>query len=66
VKGKSIAVRLAVDSAGGVTEVQLVPSSGDSGFDKKLRETARNWRFQPARDAAGRAIAAVFEVVFSF
>jgi hypothetical protein len=46
--------------------VELAPGSGNGDFDKKLRETARQWLFRPARDAAGRAVAALFEVVFSF
>jgi TonB family protein len=66
IKGRSVTVRLSVDSAGVVQDVDLAPGSGNSDFDKKLRETARQWLFRPARDAAGRAVAALFEVVFSF
>jgi TonB family protein len=66
VRGQSVTVRLAVDSAGIVQAVELVPATGDSGFDKKLREIAKQWLFRPARDPSGRAIAAAFEAVFRF
>ncbi|NJD10136.1 MAG: energy transducer TonB, partial [Gemmatimonadetes bacterium] len=66
VKGRTVLVRLAVDSAGIVREVELVPSTGDRKYDEKLRKTAFGWRFRPARDAANRPVAAPFEFEYTF
>lgn len=66
VKGKSVVVRLAIDAGGMVRDVELIPSTGDRGFDQALRRTAMAWHFQPARDAANRAVAVTYDVTFDF
>lgn len=60
-RGREIRVRLQVDVAGRVTAVELVTSSGNARYDRELRRTAEGWRFRPARDPGGRAVAHVFE-----
>lgn len=66
VKGKTIVVRLAVDSTGIVRDVDLVPPSGDRGYDNKLRQVAMGWKFRPARGPDNRPVAVVFDVEFTF
>ena len=66
VRGKNASVRLQVDSAGVVRGADVIVSSGDHGYDEKLRKLALGWRFRPARDAGNRPIAYPFEVSFRF
>jgi TonB family protein len=65
-RGRSVAVQLAVDSAGVVRDVTLIPETGDDDFDAAIRRTALAWRFHPGTDASGRSVAQSFEVVLSF
>ena len=62
----SVTLRLNVNSLGRVTAAELARSSGDRNYDRTLLQTARGWEFRPARDPDGRAVAALFEVTFSF
>lgn len=66
VRGKHATVRLQVDSVGVVRDADVVVSSGDRGYDEKLRRIALGWRFRPARNAANRPIAYPFEVSLRF
>lgn len=66
VSGKTVVVRLAIDAVGVVHEVELIPPTGDRGFDQALRRTAMGWRFRPARDAANQAVAVNYDITFSF
>ena len=65
-RGKTILVRLAIDGSGVVRDVELIPSTGDRGFDQALRRTALGWHFRPARDAANNAVAVTYDVTFNF
>jgi TonB family protein len=65
-RGTTVTVELTVDSNGIVRDVTLRPPTGDGKFDAALRRDAREWRFRPGTDAAGRPVTKVFEVVFSF
>jgi hypothetical protein len=42
-----------------------VQSTGNRGYDNDLIRRAREYEFEPARDATGRAVAAQFEVTLS-
>ncbi len=66
VHGKTVVVRLAIDATGKVRDVELLPSSGDRGFDQALRRTAMGWHFRPARDASNRPVAVTYDVSFNF
>jgi TonB family protein len=66
VRGKAATVRLQVDTIGVVRDADVVVSSGDRGYDEKLRRIAMGWRFRPARDAANRPVAYPFEVSLRF
>ena len=65
-RGKSVAVRLVVESTGVVSDVVLIPETGDDDFDDDIRRTALAWRFQPGTDAAGQVVRTAYEVVLSF
>ncbi len=65
-RGRTIVVRLAIDATGAVKDVELIPSTGDRGFDQALRRTALGWHFRPARDASNTAVAVTYDVSFSF
>ena len=51
VRGKEVAVWVFVTVQGQVVadSTRLFPSTGDRGFDKRLRDQANEWRFDPAR-----------------
>lgn len=66
VRGKAATVRLQVDSVGVVRDADVVVSSGDRGYDEKLRRIAMGWRFRPARDAANRPVPYPFEISLRF
>ena len=66
VRGKTVVVRLDVDSTGVVRQVALVPPTGDRSYDTALRRVALGWKFKPARDSENKAVAAAFEVTFTF
>jgi TonB family protein len=55
-----------VDARGEVKEAEVTTSTGDRGFDNRLRKTASDWRFNPARDPSGRAVVAQVDISFSF
>ncbi len=66
VRDREVTVRVLVDANGRVTDVRLLASSGNGRYDRQLREQAMEWRFRPARDQSGRAIAYPYEYTFSF
>ena len=66
VRGKSVVVRLQVDSTGVVQDAQIIPSTGNRKYDATLKRTALGWRFRPARDPANRPVAVLFDVTFTF
>jgi protein TonB len=66
VKGKTVVVRLAVDSAGVVKEAEIIPSTGDRKYDSALKRVALGWRFRAARDTNNKPVATLFDVTFTF
>lgn len=67
VRGRTVTVRVHVDSAGRPTgAVELEPPTPHEGFNRKLTETVRAMRFSPARTPGGRPVAAWAELTFSF
>jgi protein TonB len=67
VRGKSITVYVFVNERGTVVSdsTRLNPSSGDGGFDKRLKEQASEWRFRPG-SRGGEPIATWFQYVMTF
>ena len=66
VRGRTVELRLAIDARGAVTRADIVTPTGDRNFDNRLRRTALDWRFQPARDPQNRPVAAQVPISFSF
>lgn len=67
VRGRSVTVRVHVDSAGAPTgAVELVPATPSQSFNRRLIQKVRAMRFSPARDGRGRRVAAWAELTFSF
>jgi protein TonB len=66
VRGKTVTVRLAIDESGAVRDVELMPATGDRGYDKELKRVAQGWKFKPARDPGNNPVAVQFDVVFTF
>lgn len=66
VRGKTVVVRLAVDSIGAVRDAEIIPSTGDRKFDTALKRVALGWKFRAARDASNRPVAVLFDVTFTF
>ncbi|MGH7477473.1 MAG: energy transducer TonB, partial [Longimicrobiales bacterium] len=64
VRGKEVTVWVFVSAQGRVTpdSTRLIPSSGDRGFDQRLRQLASEWVFTPAR-RGGSAVAEWFSYV---
>jgi TonB family protein len=54
----TVSLRLEIDETGRVTRAAVLKGLG-YGLDEVAIETARRYRFHPARDAAGRAVPAV-------
>lgn len=61
VRGKEVTVWVFVTETGTVVadSTRLLPPTGDSKFDDRLRRQASQWVFQPAR-RAGEAVAEWF------
>lgn len=66
VKGKSVVLRLAVDSVGVVKDAEIIPSTGDRKYDSALKRVALGWRFRAARDTYNRPVSVLFDVTFTF
>lgn len=66
VRGKTVVLRLTVDALGVVKGAEVTTSTGDRGFDNRLRRTAMDWRFNPAREPTGRTVAAQVDITFGF
>ena len=66
VRGKTVVVRLAVDSIGAVKDAEIIPSTGDRKYDSALKRVALGWKFRAARDPSNRPVAVLFDVTFTF
>lgn len=67
VRGRTVTVRVRVDSAGRpVGPVRLLPETPSESFDRRLVKKVLEMRFSPARTADGRAVEAWAELTFSF
>jgi TonB family protein len=66
VRGREVGVWVFVSTQGRVVpdSTRLAPSSGDRGFDNRLREQAAQWRFEPAR-RGGQPVPEWFQYVIT-
>ena len=58
----TMTVKVHIDAEGAVRDVDIVKSSGSNGADQAVKVALYQWWFEPAKDAAGHAIAS--EVTF--
>ncbi len=65
-RGHRIEVTFFVAADGRVEHIQVVPAIAHGGFARKFDETMRNYRFRPARSAAGAPIAGSTTITVSF
>jgi len=44
----------------------VITPTGNRGYDEQLKRTARDWKFNPARDVAtNRPVAVLYDVTFT-
>jgi TonB family protein len=63
---REVEMRLTISDRGIVTNVEILTPTGNRGYDEQLKRIARDWTFNPAREAAtNRAVAAFYPVHFT-
>ncbi|HEU4556945.1 MAG TPA: energy transducer TonB [Longimicrobium sp.] len=63
---RDVVLRLTVNERGDVTDVEVLTPTGNGNYDNQLKRTARDWKFNPARDlATNRAVAAKTDVTLT-
>jgi protein TonB len=65
-RGKTAEVVFVISAEGRVENFTVTPAIADKGFAKKFDEVMRGYRFRPARDADGNAVASTFTYTFTF
>jgi outer membrane biosynthesis protein TonB len=65
-RGRRIEVTFFVAADGRVEHIEVVPAIANGGFARKFDETMRNYRFRPARSAAGSPVAGSTTITVSF
>ena len=61
-----VVLKVWVDAAGKVTNVDVARSSGSNEVDQPCRVAMYDWWFEPKKDAAGRAVPDKFQFTISF
>jgi protein TonB len=61
-----VVLKVSVDAAGKVTDVQVAKSSGSNEIDQPCRVAMYDWWFEPKKDASGHAVADKFQFTISF
>lgn len=64
--GKTVEVTFHVTADGHVTDVSVIPPIEDRAYARKFDEVMRDYRFKPARDPNGKAIAGITTVAVTF
>jgi len=63
---RDVVLRLSISERGDVTEAEVLTPTGNRGYDEQLKRTARDWKFNPARDiASNRPVAVLYDVTFT-
>jgi TonB family protein len=65
-RGRRIEVTFFVAADGRVEHIEVVPAIAHGGFARKFDETMRNYRFRPARSAAGAPVSGSTTITVSF
>jgi protein TonB len=66
VRGKTVDVLFTISADGRVTDLVVTPPIPDRNYAKKFDEVMRTYRFRPARDPDGNAVASTYSVQFTF
>ena len=61
-----VVLKVAVDSSGKVTDVNVLRSSGSNEIDQPCRVAMYDWWFEPKKNATGHAVPDVFQFTISF
>jgi hypothetical protein len=64
-RGETIEITFYVDVTGTVTSLDYPPIS-NRGYARKFDEAMRVYRFKPARDPDGRAVAGLYTALVTF
>ncbi|MBX6332428.1 MAG: energy transducer TonB [Gemmatimonadaceae bacterium] len=59
VQGRTLELRFTIDEHGKIVKVEF-ESSGDSGYDRQLRERLSEYRFRPAHRMDGTPVPSVY------
>ncbi|MFL5385307.1 MAG: energy transducer TonB [Longimicrobiaceae bacterium] len=63
---RDVVLRLSINERGDVTDAEVLTPTGNRGYDEQLKRTARDWKFNPARDlATNRPVAVFYDVTFT-
>jgi len=65
-RGKTVDVLFTISAEGRVTDLVVTPPIADKSFAKKFDEVMRTYRFRPARDPDGNAVASTYPFQFTF
>jgi hypothetical protein len=65
-RGQTIEVTFYIDAQGNVTDLVVTPPITDRRYARMFDEDLRQYRFRPARDADGRAVAGVHTFTYTF
>jgi len=61
VKGQEFKVRFWLDERGRVTRIEVDPRIPDASYRREFRERMEQFRFYPARNAAGEPIPSYYD-----
>jgi protein TonB len=64
--GTSVEVKFSISADGRVTDVAVSPAIKDRAYARKFDEVMRNYRFKPARDESGKAVAGILTMTVTF
>ena len=65
-RGKTVTVSFTIASDGRVTDFDVNPPIADRDYSKKFNEVLRAFRFRPARDSTGEAVASKLNMDVTF
>ena len=61
-RGKHVTVRFWVRPDGTVEQTEVVPSIADGKYAEYFKQVMLTYRFKPARDPSGQAVAGTYEM----
>jgi TonB family protein len=64
--GGRVVLKFSVSETGAVENVEVATSTGFPKLDEAALAAARNWKFEPAKDEAGKAVAGERSMALSF